>query len=119
MTARERKRQQMHNASAMRSRVRLNEMVENLWRTIPPVNRRKGSRCTTPADAEEDGKELEERMGRADKIEIGIKYITHLQDRMKQLEGLLNIADDRQAVNYLNPAVSPLHDDGVTLVLRH
>ena len=31
----------------------------------------------------------EERIGRADKVEVGIEYIIHLEDRVKELEARL------------------------------
>lgn len=92
MTARDRKRRQMHNASATRSRIRLNETLDKMWRTIPITRRRK--RIPPPKESgnkivevtsgeEEDG---EERIGRADKVEVGIDYILYLEERIKKLE---------------------------------
>ena len=97
MTARDRKRRQMHNASAMRSRIRLNETLDKMWKTIPLARRRRrlpsvgidgGDMHTENTEEldEEDG----ERIGRADKVEVGIEYITYLEDRVRELEERLN-----------------------------
>ena len=93
MTARDRKRRQMHNASAMRSRIRLNETLDKMWKTIPLSRRRKRLSSTSPesCDSHNDGMEdfdedEEERIGRADKVEVGIDYIIYLEDRVKELE---------------------------------
>jgi len=37
-------------------------------------------------DVDEDD---EERIGRADKVEVGIEYILYLEDRVRELEGRL------------------------------
>jgi hypothetical protein len=96
MTARDRKRRQMHNASAMRSRIRLNETLDKMWKTIPASRRRKrqlslsaeGAEAThdTMEDVDDDE---EERIGRADKVEVGIEYILYLEDRVRELEARL------------------------------
>lgn len=88
MTARDRKRRQMHNASAMRSRIRLNETLDKMWKTIPAARRRKHlmedfNGQDTMEDIDEDD---EERVGRADKVEVGIEYIIYLEKRVKDLE---------------------------------
>jgi hypothetical protein len=93
MTARDRKRRQMHNASAMRSRIRLNETLDKMWRTIPAPRRRKRL-LSVNTDGSFDGDEQmddvededEERIGRADKVEVGIDYIVYLEERVKELE---------------------------------
>jgi hypothetical protein len=94
MTARDRKRRQMHNASAMRSRIRLNETLDKMWKTIPISRRRKrlphlaeNGDNNTVEDMDEDE---EERIGRADKVEVGIDYILYLEDRVKELETRVN-----------------------------
>ena len=93
MTARDRKRRQMHNASAMRSRIRLNETLDKMWKTIPVSRRRKrlNSLNSEGCEASNDGmddldEDEEERIGRADKVEVGIDYIIYLEERVKQLE---------------------------------
>ena len=93
MTARDRKRRQMHNASAMRSRIRLNETLDKMWKTIPLSRRRKRlcSISPVPRDGHDDAidesdDEEEERIGRADKVEIGINYIIYLEERVNELE---------------------------------
>jgi len=90
LTARDRKRRQMHNASAMRSRIRLNETLDKMWKTIPAARRRKRlGEDTDGQDAMEDtDDEEEERIGRADKVEIAIDYIQYLEQRLKELEGI-------------------------------
>jgi hypothetical protein len=93
MTARDRKRRQMHNASAMRSRIRLNETLDKMWKTIPVSRRRKrlnslnSEGCEVSNDAMDDlDEDEEERIGRADKVEVGIDYIIYLEERVKELE---------------------------------
>ena len=93
MTARDRKRRQMHNASAMRSRIRLNETLDKMWKTIPFSRRRKrlsslsSDGCENNNDAmEELDEDEEERIGRADKVELGIDYIIYLEERVRELE---------------------------------
>ena len=93
MTARDRKRRQMHNASAMRSRIRLNETLDKMWKTIPVSRRRKqlnslnSEGCEVSNDNMEDlDEDEEERIGRADKVEVGIDYIIYLEERVKELE---------------------------------
>lgn len=93
MTARDRKRRQMHNASAMRSRIRLNETLDKMWKTIPLSRRRKRvpSINSEAGDGHNDGMEEfddedDERIGRADKVEVGIDYIIYLEERVKELE---------------------------------
>ena len=98
MTARDRKRRQMHNASAMRSRIRLNETLDKMWKTIPLFRRRRLASANFEGreihnDLQEDLDEDEgERIGRADKGEVGIEYIMYLEDRVKALEEQLNDA---------------------------
>lgn len=96
MTARDRKRRQMHNASAMRSRIRLNETLDKMWKTIPAARRKKGLslslHCTAENDVhmdelEEEDDDDEERIGRADKVEVAIDYIMFLEERIHLLEG--------------------------------
>jgi hypothetical protein len=67
-------RRQMHNDSAMRSRARLNNMLDELWETIPS-----DERCP-PQDA--NGEERE--VCRAVKVEVAIKYIQRLRDQIQQ-----------------------------------
>lgn len=93
MTARDRKRRQMHNASAMRSRIRLNETLDKMWKTIPLSRRRRrlSSITSETGDSHNDAMEEfdddeEERIGRADKVEVGIDYIIYLEERVKELE---------------------------------
>jgi len=92
MTARDRKRRQMHNASAMRSRIRLNETLDKMWKTIPAARRRKhlGEDIDGQDAMEDTDDEEEERTGRADKVEIAIDYIHYLEQRVKQLEERIN-----------------------------
>lgn len=97
MTARDRKRRQMHNASAMRSRIRLNETLDKMWRTIPVSRRRKRLASVNTdggLDANDAMDDLEEeddeRIGRADKVEVGIDYIIYLEERVRELEERVN-----------------------------
>jgi len=97
MTARDRKRRQMHNASAMRSRIRLNETLDKMWKTIPLARRRRRLPSVGidggdmhPENTEELDEEDGERIGRADKVEVGIEYIVYLEDRVRELEERLN-----------------------------
>jgi hypothetical protein len=83
----------MHNASAMRSRIRLNETLDKMWRTIPVSRRRKRLLSLNTEggldvdDQMDDGEdEDDERIGRADKVEVGIDYIVYLEERVKDLE---------------------------------
>jgi hypothetical protein len=62
------KRRQTHNASAMRSRVRLNETIDKMWETIPGAHDR------------------EKKIGRAEKVAVAIDYIKYLGDKVKELE---------------------------------
>jgi hypothetical protein len=67
-------RRQMHNDSAMRSRARLNNMLEDLWNVIP-----KHERVVQPGmgDGElDDSREV----CRAVKVEVAIAYLTKLQN---------------------------------------
>ena len=96
MTARDRKRRQMHNASAMRSRIRLNETLDKMWKTLPLSRRRRRMSSVILEDGDIDNERLEdldedeeERIGRADKVEVGIEYIMYLEDRVKELEAQL------------------------------
>ena len=77
----------------MRSRIRLNETLDKMWRTIPVSRRRKrllslntegGFDVDEQMDDGED--EDEERIGRADKVEVGIDYIVYLEERVEDLE---------------------------------
>ena len=93
MTARDRKRRQMHNASAMRSRIRLNETLDKMWKTIPAARRRKRQLSINSDGAEPHHETMddvdedeEERIGRADKVEVGIEYILYLEERVRELE---------------------------------
>jgi len=80
----------------MRSRIRLNETLDKMWKTIPASRRRKrqlslsaeGAEAThdTMEDVDDDE---EERIGRADKVEVGIEYILYLEDRVRELEARL------------------------------
>jgi len=92
MTARDRKRRQMHNASAMRSRIRLNETLDKMWKTIPAARRRKrlGEDTDEQEVMEDTDDEDDERIGRADKVEIGIAYIHYLEQRVQELEERIN-----------------------------
>jgi hypothetical protein len=78
----------MHNASAMRSRIRLNETLDKMWKTIPAARRRK--RLAEGLDGQDAMDEIddegEERIGRADKVEVAIEYILHLEQRVRELE---------------------------------
>jgi hypothetical protein len=95
ITARDRKRRQSHNASAMRSRLRLNVTLEKLWKIIPPTRRQNRASPSSPTpegkmdqyikQSEKDDEE-EDKLGRADKVEIAIDYIIHLEDRVRELE---------------------------------
>lgn len=96
MTARDRKRRQMHNASAMRSRIRLNETLDKMWKTIPLARRRKRLSNNPENGDNEPMEDLEEdeeeRIGRADKVEVGIDYILYLEERVRELEARLSVA---------------------------
>jgi hypothetical protein len=76
----------------MRSRIRLNETLDKMWKTIPISRRRKrlsmsSDNCEPHNDAMEDFEEdEEERIGRADKVEVGIDYISYLEERVRELE---------------------------------
>ena len=77
----------------MRSRIRLNETLDKMWKTIPLSRRRKRlssispESCDSNNDAIDDfDEEEEERTGRADKVEVGINYIIYLEERVKELE---------------------------------
>lgn len=77
----------------MRSRIRLNETLDKMWKTIPVTRRRKrlnalnAEGCEASNDAMDDlDEDEEERIGRADKVEVGIDYIIYLEDRVKELE---------------------------------
>jgi hypothetical protein len=96
MTARDRKRRQMHNASAMRSRIRLNETLDKMWKTIPISRRRKRLSNSENGEHHHDvmedyDEDEEERIGRADKVEVGIDYIIYLEDRVRDLEQQLTV----------------------------
>jgi len=102
LTARDRKRRQMHNASAMRSRIRLNETLDKMWKTIPASRRRKRQMSVNEDGAEGGHHEQmdddlddddDERIGRADKVEVGIDYIIYLEERVKELENHLPDSD--------------------------
>jgi hypothetical protein len=88
----------MHNASAMRSRIRLNETLDKMWRTIPVSRRRKrllslnaeGGGLDVDEQMDDGEDEDEERIGRADKVEVGIDYIVYLEERVKDLEDRVN-----------------------------
>lgn len=87
----------MHNASAMRSRIRLNETLDKMWRTIPVSRRRKRLASVNTdggLDANDAMDDLEEeddeRIGRADKVEVGIDYIIYLEERVRELEERVN-----------------------------
>jgi hypothetical protein len=64
-----------------------------MWKTIPSARRRRrlssvgvdgGEMNIEPL--EELDEDDEERIGRADKVEVGIEYIAYLEDRVKELE---------------------------------
>ena len=65
-----------------------------MWKTIPVARRRKRLNalnaeggCEASNDAMDDlDEDEEERIGRADKVEVGIDYILYLEDRVKELE---------------------------------
>jgi hypothetical protein len=67
-------RRQMHNDSAMRSRARLNSMLDELWNVIPKSDR------TLP----DDGDFEEREVCRAVKVEVAIGYIKKLKAMMAQ-----------------------------------
>lgn len=74
----------------MRSRIRLNETLDKMWKAIPAPRRRRrtspeagDASCGEHVDDEDDE---EERIGRADKVEVGIDYIIYLEERVKMLE---------------------------------
>ena len=83
ITAREMRLREKHNAAAMRSRIRLNETLDKIWKTIPVSRRLKQLNSEGAMDLDEDE---EERIGRAEKLEVGIDYIIYLEERVKELE---------------------------------
>jgi hypothetical protein len=68
-----------------------------MWRTIPVARRRKHLTSVT-ADGSQDAndpmddleEEDDERIGRADKVEVGIDYIVYLEERVRELEERVN-----------------------------
>lgn len=70
-------RRQTHNDSAMRSRARLNTALDNLWNTIPTVQR------VRPMS--ESGLDFHpvRDISRADKVEIAVSYMRKLQKHLK------------------------------------
>lgn len=70
-------RRQMHNDSAMRSRARLNNMLEELWNIIPKSER--------ALQADETGTEISDNreVCRALKVEVAINYMKKLQARLE------------------------------------
>jgi hypothetical protein len=64
----------MHNDSAMRSRARLNNMLEELWNIIP-----KHERVVQPGMGDGDLDDSRE-VCRAVKVEVAIAYLTKLQN---------------------------------------
>jgi hypothetical protein len=81
----------------MRSRIRLNETLDKMWRSIPIARRRKHLSLATAdgsLDANDPMDDLEEeddeRIGRADKVEVGIDYIVYLEERVRELEERVN-----------------------------
>jgi len=67
-------RRQMHNDSAMRSRARLNNMLDELWSAIPKEER------IVP----QHGTPEEREVCRAVKVEVAISYIKKLQAHARQ-----------------------------------
>lgn len=67
-------RRQTHNDSALRSRARLNAMLDNLWSTIPTEQRARPKSESSFHSSE---------ISRADKVEIAISYIQKMQEQLK------------------------------------
>jgi hypothetical protein len=65
-------RRQMHNDSAMRSRARLNQALEDLWRMVPT-----NERLAQPEIGEEN-----REVCRAVKVEVAIGYLKKLQAQL-------------------------------------
>lgn len=63
----------MHNDSAMRSRARLNNTLEELWNIIPKTER------TVQPDMQEGDLDDNREVCRAVKVEIAIAYLKKLQ----------------------------------------
>jgi hypothetical protein len=68
-----------------------------MWKTIPVARRRKRLASVTAdgsVDANDAMDDLEEeddeRIGRADKVEVGIDYIVYLEERVRELEERVN-----------------------------
>lgn len=70
-------RRQIHNDSAMRSRARLNVALDNLWNTIPTVQR------VRPTSESGPDFHTVRDISRADKVEIAVSYIRKLQKHLK------------------------------------
>jgi len=66
-------RRQMHNDSAMRSRARLNQTLDELWKCIP--KQEKALQHGTGDGESDDGREV----CRAIKVEVAISYLKKLQ----------------------------------------
>ena len=66
----------MHNDSAMRSRARLNNMLDELWIAIPKHER------VMPQEEEPE----EHEVCRAVKVEVAIHYIKKLQSRRDKFD---------------------------------
>jgi len=77
-------RRQMHNDSAMRSRARLNNTLEELWNIIP-----KHERILDDSIAESDFDDNRE-VCRAVKVEVAIAYLKKLQTRLAGLESRIS-----------------------------
>ena len=70
-------RRQTHNDSAMRSRTRLNAMIDDLWSSIPTEQRvRPKLQSCIDVDMVRD-------ICRADKVEIAISYMNKMQKHLK------------------------------------
>ena len=65
----------MHNDSAMRSRCRLNSMLDDLWSAVPTAQR------VRPKS--QSGLNTDHEISRADKIEIAVLYIRKMQEYLK------------------------------------
>ena len=71
----------MHNDSAMRSRARLNNVLEELWNLIPKQER-------IGQQGLSEGESYESReICRAAKVEVAIEYLKKLQNQLDMTQG--------------------------------
>lgn len=74
-------RRQMHNDSAMRSRARLNNVLEELWNLIPKQERI-GQQGLGEGESDEN-----REICRAAKVEVAIEYLKKLQNQLETTQG--------------------------------